>query len=74
MYEIFLMNNYKFITTHPLSNFYFFFFFSEDMAPNILPNGKLTKSNSCNVGQVTQIIWTGFFNIDKVKLLLEKFR
>ncbi|VVC28368.1 Ribonuclease P, Rpp40 [Cinara cedri] len=40
----------------------------------VLPNGKLTKSNSCDVGQVTQIIWMGFFNNDKVKLLLEKFR
>ncbi|CAH1716559.1 unnamed protein product [Aphis gossypii] len=46
----------------------------DDKIPSILPDGKLTKSNSRNVGQVTEIVWTGFFNNQKVKLLLEKFR
>lgn len=46
----------------------------DDRIPSILPDGKLTKSNSRNVGQVTQIVWTGFFDNQKVKFLLEKFR
>lgn len=40
----------------------------------MLLDKKLTKLNSRDVGQVTQLVWTGFFNNDKVKRLLEKFR
>lgn len=54
--------------------FVWFYFSSDDKILGDLPNEKLTKSNSCEVGQVTKIIWTGFFNNAKVKLLLEKFR
>jgi len=46
----------------------------DDKAHSVLLDEKLTKLNSHDVGQVTQLVWTGFFNNDKVKRLLEKFR
>lgn len=49
-------------------------FSDDDKISTLLPCGKLTKSNSRDIGQVTQIVWTGFFNNDKVKLLLQTFR
>ncbi|XP_050527195.1 ribonuclease P protein subunit p40-like isoform X1 [Daktulosphaira vitifoliae] len=37
----------------------------------LLPDGKLTKSNSRNVSQIIQINWSGFFTKSKIKIFIE---